>query len=462
MPHPILKKPRGPSRTGERPTARFVSPQHSSPETEKETELDLPVESNSHVVVQPPTPDAENMKVDRKLPVSAGGKKKSGVVASSAKKRPAFPRRQSSQSSAESSHHAGSSQRAPPTTSAQKRVPSKPPVSSKFQENFSPATRTPPNAQKREVASKESDAKRNSKPKPSIQRGESSKSQQADTGPSRQRLRPTENSQDAPQPLTGEELKELELQKALLNMAKNSRTAKAGPSGQGLRPIRSSEEEGSEDLTVEELKELEVQKALLKQANDSMRKPSRAPSQTQSNSESRDRVRFQHPPKAKSGKEHDNEHPGGVKKLPLDTKGTTSIASSSIVATGNLDIGASEEDKDEATSIPSCSASKGKCQNKDPDDMPAAGGFSKQPVPPPTVDLVSTGPLSRSKSLLTVSFEEQLPEPANGFSKQPVPPPSVDPISTGPLSRSKSQLTLMLEKDQARKSGSSSANGKKR
>jgi hypothetical protein len=57
VPHPILKKSRGPSSTGPRPTARFISPHDS------ENEDDNSVSPNSHVVVQPPSPTVSHFGV---------------------------------------------------------------------------------------------------------------------------------------------------------------------------------------------------------------------------------------------------------------------------------------------------------------------------------------------------------------------------------------------------------------
>ena len=90
-PHPILKKPRGPSSSGPRPTARFVSPETSGDEDEKDNE----------------TPSAGNTvtpALGMRLPVTSPTKKKfpgKKFVASTgaAKRRPMLPRKSSSQSS---------------------------------------------------------------------------------------------------------------------------------------------------------------------------------------------------------------------------------------------------------------------------------------------------------------------------------------------------------------------------
>lgn len=101
--HPILKKPRGPSASGPRPTARFISPAGSDEESDrKESE-----ESSSTSAVGPTANQSKSTgnstsKEKHKKPSSVAHRKKAaGFVASSAsKRRPAMPRRQSSQSSA--------------------------------------------------------------------------------------------------------------------------------------------------------------------------------------------------------------------------------------------------------------------------------------------------------------------------------------------------------------------------
>jgi hypothetical protein len=134
MPHPILKKTRGPSTSGPRPTARFVSPPESEDEADPSSSVSTNSQTNSRVV-EPPSADSQNAKSDRKASPSLG-KKKGGFVVASRKKRHAIVRRQSSQTS-QSSSEAGQSiatvqsspEKAPPTFSEQ----------SPFQENFSPS-----------------------------------------------------------------------------------------------------------------------------------------------------------------------------------------------------------------------------------------------------------------------------------------------------------------------------------
>ena len=99
-PHPILKKPRGPSTSGPRPTARFVSPPGSEDEGADQAEP----EPSSSRKKAPPDKDSESQapsaaKGERKKSTSVAPKKKTTFVASTARRRPAMPRRQSSQSS---------------------------------------------------------------------------------------------------------------------------------------------------------------------------------------------------------------------------------------------------------------------------------------------------------------------------------------------------------------------------
>ena len=72
MPPPILKKNRGPSSNGPRPTARFISP-HSS---EDEDPDGIPSTNNSpgaHVVLRPPAPELQSSRPDRKSDMCATG-----------------------------------------------------------------------------------------------------------------------------------------------------------------------------------------------------------------------------------------------------------------------------------------------------------------------------------------------------------------------------------------------------
>ncbi|KAI0850878.1 hypothetical protein F5Y00DRAFT_260328 [Daldinia vernicosa] len=102
-PHPILKKPRGPSHSGPRPTARFVSPPGSDGEANDSKDSE-PASSGSTAVNHSggskrftSSPAKEER---RKTTHTTPKKKTAGFVASSAsRRRPAMPRRISSQSS---------------------------------------------------------------------------------------------------------------------------------------------------------------------------------------------------------------------------------------------------------------------------------------------------------------------------------------------------------------------------
>lgn len=97
MPPPILKKSRGPSSTGPRPTARFISP-HTS-EEEDAVETSPTTSLGAHVVVRPPTPPtpvSQVPKEEEKAEMSTRSRKKShGFVATTTtnKRRPGVSRR---------------------------------------------------------------------------------------------------------------------------------------------------------------------------------------------------------------------------------------------------------------------------------------------------------------------------------------------------------------------------------
>ena len=130
--HPILKKIRGPSSSGPRPTARFATPHDSGDEDDRES--DVPSSGSTAVA-------GSEMKGVSSLPKKKSGKK---FVASSgsksSKRRPMLPRRASSQSST-ASENAGSSATTR-TTSLQRPVspiPEKPSTSTtpQSQEDYS-------------------------------------------------------------------------------------------------------------------------------------------------------------------------------------------------------------------------------------------------------------------------------------------------------------------------------------
>ncbi|KAH8882629.1 hypothetical protein GQ53DRAFT_441340 [Thozetella sp. PMI_491] len=91
-PHPILKKPRGPSTSGSRPTARFALPPDSSDEDGRQEPSSQGTASD-----MPPPPRPTSYKGEKKAAVATTKKFVASTAAS--KRRPVLPRRQSSQSS---------------------------------------------------------------------------------------------------------------------------------------------------------------------------------------------------------------------------------------------------------------------------------------------------------------------------------------------------------------------------
>ena len=94
--HPILKKPRGPSTSGPRPTARFVSPPGSEDETSTLGEEPSSTSTaNTGMEMRPSPASASPAKMEKR-----GTPTKKFVVSTTAsKRRPVLPRRPSSQSS---------------------------------------------------------------------------------------------------------------------------------------------------------------------------------------------------------------------------------------------------------------------------------------------------------------------------------------------------------------------------
>lgn len=96
-PHPILKKPSGPSSTGPRPTARFADVPDSEGEASQPAGGKNGQRPNKKKVdIRPASSPIPPSKADKK-PSAAG--KKFVVSSTAAKRRPVLPRRQSSQSS---------------------------------------------------------------------------------------------------------------------------------------------------------------------------------------------------------------------------------------------------------------------------------------------------------------------------------------------------------------------------
>ncbi|KAF7935709.1 hypothetical protein EAE99_002689 [Botrytis elliptica] len=148
MPPPILKKTRGPSANGPRPTARFISPPVSEDESGSTSTNKNVVQSPSPILEHTATIEEkiEKEKIDRKLMPAPASKK--FVASASKKKRPIVVRRQSSQTSQSSND---SSARVPGGQGQQNRTLGRLPTLSVLpvrnqntQENVTPRTTTSP------------------------------------------------------------------------------------------------------------------------------------------------------------------------------------------------------------------------------------------------------------------------------------------------------------------------------
>lgn len=101
--HPILKKPKHPSASGSRPTARFASPPESDgDDVSKDSEAASSSSTLLNSAAESKACSSSKSKDEDKKSIGGTTKKKTTafVVSSSSKRRPAMPRRQSSQSSA--------------------------------------------------------------------------------------------------------------------------------------------------------------------------------------------------------------------------------------------------------------------------------------------------------------------------------------------------------------------------
>ena len=296
--------------------------------------------------MQPPSPESQYSKIDKKATGAGAAKKKGRVVASTAsRKRPVITRRQSSQSSTESS--AKIEAQNADQSSAERTSPTFPEVSygkgkaaSKVQEHFSPDhLATPP---RKGPSSKSVESKRASPRKPD--RNGSGESAPRTTG-----------------------------------------RGEAGPSS-GLRSIE------KQQIFHEEISqgELELQQTLHEEANAHVKKSSRSSSQQVLNEND---VRIPQPTLATTS---DGAHDMSGIRL----KSAASLAPTLTDATGELEVG------DPATLLPKATGVQGKNKDKgrDPDGM-----FAKRPVPllsgnaaAPTPE----GPLAKSKSQLTLLLQK--------------------------------------------------------
>jgi len=365
MPHPILKKTRGPSASGPRPTARFISPPESDGEADPSSSVSINSQTNSHVVVEPPSPDSQNVKFDKKT--SPSNKKKGGFTASARKKRPVIVRRQSSQTSQSSTEAVpsiasvqSSIGRTPPAVLEQSRNPPQ----SRFRENFSP----PPDRSK-------SPKKRNT-----LRVSDSKRTPPRNAGVTRE-----ENASRSEE--SGE----------------RTSSGDPGPSTQ-LRRIENlqTEDVPAEEVTAEELEEIEVQRTILAEANARLKNASHTAANPLP-SATNDGFRVLHRTLRPHSEGSMEQKPlSAVQLLDHETKGTASLAPTLTDATGQVNLG------NVGTASASTSASKKeKGKGRDAQDVPGSGMFAKRPVQPvlPAVVPDSMGSLLRSKSQLTLLLE---------------------------------------------------------
>lgn len=359
MPHPILKKTRGPSTTGPRPTARFISPH----ESEHEPDQPSPISPNSHVVVQPPSPDPRDPKPDKKAG-STSSRKKAGYVASTKKKRPVITRRQSSQESRSSADGTikegdavqGSPGSQPPSGGPKLGEPSQVQKQSRFQENFSPSPeKSSVSAQTKKKTSRTGDAKRNTPRKSSN---------------GKERADPSQIDEQAP-PI-----------------------GEPGPSTQ-LRRIENQQD--AAELTAEELEELEIQRLLLAEANARVqRKQSQELARTAEPSE---RLEILHRSlRSRSTGNLEAEGMDAIRFTLHDSKGSPSLAPTLAAAAGHSTLG--DEPSGSKTTTKDVKGKGRAIEESKPTDM-----FAKRPVQPIKAARSSEN-LSRSKSQLTMLLQK--------------------------------------------------------
>lgn len=256
-------------------------------------------------------------------------------------------------------------QRTPPSgpTSEQGKARGKQSVPSKFQENFSPSSRSHASTTQKDRPSKTFDSKRSSPRKASVQNGQSS------------------NSQDFPQDGAG-----------------------LGPS-QRLHASENSQKE-AEVLTSGKLEQVEKQRTLLGQANAATKKMPQATPRVQPYPTSTDRVRVQRNPSGSTpSQKYGGEDSGGI--LSHRAKSATSLAPTLTTATGYLDLENSAVDNSSLASALPSPTPRDKGKGKSVDDSQRGDMFTKRQVQPtksPVSEPVEL--LSRSKSQLTLLLEK--------------------------------------------------------
>lgn len=358
MPHPILKKTRGPSTGGPRPTARFISPH----ESEHEGDETSSVSPNSHVVVQPPSPEPRDGKSEKKTAGTAS-RKKTGFSAGTKKKRPVIVRRQSSQTSQSSADAAAKEAEAAQMTSETRSSLDGPPAKTKsrFQENFTPS---PDRSGGSQMAKKRlGDTKRSSPRKSAGGKGRST---------------PSKMSEEAA--LSGE----------------------PGPSTQLRRVENLQKEEGVEGLTLEEIEDLEMQRIILAEANARLQRKTHRASDRVSDPET-ERQAPKSPRKLATTPES-----SGIDAMRLvqhDAKSTPSLAPTLTAATGQVALGEVEIEPPRSPSKSEHPSRESKGKGRAIGEPEQVDLFAKRPVQPvkpaPVVDS-----LSRSKSQLTLLLKQ--------------------------------------------------------
>ena len=400
MPPPILKKTRGPSATGPRPTARFISP----PDSEGGTGATSSASPNSHMIVEGPSPNSGSSKADKKpSPVTAG--KKKGFVASTAanKKRPTVVRRPSSQTSQSSMDSTSKTFDVPQHVTPNRLSSEKPPLTSSAQTESCGTGNTPSKFQEASLSSS----------------GHSRKRQSGKHGSSRRtsQRRPSAGVRNIPNGVGEESAREV----AQLGEPDPSTKLLSVKNGQV-----SLENPGPE----EELEQVEAQQMLLVGANSSIEKlpENRAQSipSVSSTGEEGQMVHLPRPPRSRSDETQRPQDLSAMRLLPPEAKSTASLAPTLAGAAGQLEIGDIAGGRSSQTKSDVDIVKVGKGKGRDPDDLRGAEMFVKRSVQP-----ASKAPVAKAAS------------------------------TTSPLSRSKSQLALLLEKDRA-SSGQYTAEGVKK
>lgn len=390
MPHPILKKTRGPSTNGPRPTARFISPQETpriSPgasESDENEYFDAEESSpNDHVIIRPPTPEWHDTEEEGSGSGTINGKSKRklqiAVAAARNKRRPSLARRKSSQSSTNSD----TITKAP----VGKKAPTGKNLGGVLRHNLisqaqaKPAESRPKAAVKPHISAAHSNA-------PSIAKNRTGSGSQ---------------------------------QKSDFKGKNSEASTSRAPQSSRLRQT----DNGREPLTEEELHELNLQQTLLDEANAGLR---RSKKEAKELSESRTSQGFQVAHKSLRSKSTSDA--GGAQNLaalalhPKHLKNSPSLAPSHEAATGTLDLA-----NDPFAQASTQKLDKGKGRAVDELHRVAINA-----------DIAE---IARGKDMF----------PKRAVQARPCSTSMIDLTSAGKndaLSRSKSQLTLLLERDRLR------------